>query len=120
LDSPQEVAPPPRPQIVTEKRDYSLKEIRDYDGSDPSKPIFIVVKGTIYDVSSRVNFYGKGGPYNIFAGRDAGRALATSSLDEKDVENPSLEGLSADELNTLNEWEQTYASKYPIIGKVID
>ena len=74
------------------------------------------VKGKIYDVSSRGEFYGPGGPYHCFAGRDASRALALGSLEEKDVLNSSLDGLNATELEALEEWIQSYDMKYDVVG----
>jgi predicted heme/steroid binding protein len=59
-----------------EKRDYNAEELKQYDGTDPTKPILLGVKGKIYDVSAKEEFYGPGGAYSAFAGRDASRALA--------------------------------------------
>ena len=42
-------------------------------------------------LSHRADFYGPKGSYGLFAGRDASRALAKSSLDKADVENSSVE-----------------------------
>jgi len=103
----------PKPKPVP--RPFTKEELRQYDGAE-NRPIYIGVKGKIYDVSSRGEFYGPGGPYNCFAGRDASRALALGSLEEKDVENSSLEGLAAGELETLEEWIQSYEMKYDVVG----
>ncbi|KAL1634626.1 hypothetical protein SLS58_010621 [Diplodia intermedia] len=52
-----------------------------YDGSDPSKPIYLALNGTIYDVTPGRHFYGPGGGYHFFAGRDAARAFVTGCFD---------------------------------------
>jgi len=123
LDSTRNSSPPSatayvsKPPIV--QRDFTLEELREYDGRTSDTPIYIALKGKVYDVSSRGMFYGPGGPYHIFAGRDASRSLATDSLEEKDVVNPSLEGLSQADLSTLNDWVQTYESRYDVVGKLV-
>ncbi|MFS8033406.1 putative cytochrome b5-like heme/steroid binding domain-containing protein [Helianthus anomalus] len=53
--------------------------LEQYDGTDPSKPIYISVKGRIFDVSTGKSFYGPGGSYALFAGKDSSRALAKMS-----------------------------------------
>ncbi|KAI3758385.1 hypothetical protein L6452_05946 [Arctium lappa] len=48
-------------------------------------------------------FYGPGGPYALFAGKDASRALAKMSFEEK-----YLNG----DLDALQDWEYKFMSKY--------
>lgn len=57
-------------------------ELKAYDGSDASKPVYIALNGTIYDVSAGRHVYGPGGSYNFFAGRDATRAFITGCFQE--------------------------------------
>jgi hypothetical protein len=45
------------------------------------------------------------GPYSLFAGRDATRALALMSFDPNDL-TVDLDGLSSDELEVLQDWEE--------------
>lgn len=66
-------------------------QLSAYDGSDPSKPIYLALNGTIYDVSAGRHFYGPGGGYHFFAGRDAARAFVTGCFDE-DL-TPDLRGV---------------------------
>lgn len=48
-----------------------------FNGSDPEKPIYLAINGTIFDVSEGRHTYGPGGSYEVFAGRDASRAFVT-------------------------------------------
>ena len=58
------------------------KELLAYDGTDPDKPIYVALNGTIYDVSAGRHMYGPDGSYSFFAGRDATRAFVTGCFDE--------------------------------------
>ncbi|EXC01112.1 putative steroid-binding protein 3 [Morus notabilis] len=93
------------------------QELLQYNGSDPSKPIYVAVKGRIFDVTAGKSFYGPGGPYAVFAGKDASRALAKMSKNEEDV-SPSLEGLSDKEIGVLNDWEKKFEAKYTVVGRL--
>ena len=64
--------------------------------------VYLALRGVVFDVSAGAAFYGPGGAYHCFAGREAGRALARSSLDEGDVaRGGELGDLGGDELETL-------------------
>nr|KAJ0219135.1 hypothetical protein LSAT_V11C300109830 [Lactuca sativa] len=77
--------------------ELTLDQLKQYDGTDPSNPIYIGVKGRIFDVSTAKSFYGPGGSYAMFAGKDASRALAKMSKNDEDVIG-SLHGLTEKEL----------------------
>jgi membrane-associated progesterone receptor component len=83
------------------------------------------VRGRVFDVTSGRNFYGPGGPYENFAGRDASRGLACHSFDEemltKDLDGPldTLEGLGAEEMESLKGWEERFESKYLVVGRLV-
>ncbi|BBM98823.1 membrane-associated progesterone receptor component [Marchantia polymorpha subsp. ruderalis] len=109
---PMEPLPPPV-QLGT----MTEEELSVYDGSDPKKPLLMAIKAQIYDVSQSRNFYGPGGFYSQFAGKDASRALAKMSFEEKDL-NGNLEGLSPYELDALNEWEFKFQGKYVKVGQL--
>lgn len=53
------------------------EELSAYSGTDPEKPIYLSINGTIYDVSAGRHVYGPGGSYSFFAGTDASRAYVT-------------------------------------------
>ncbi|KAK9281442.1 hypothetical protein L1049_004344 [Liquidambar formosana] len=106
------VADPVQLGLVTEE------ELRAYDGSDPTKPLLMAIKGQIYDVSRSRMFYGPGGPYAMFAGREASRALALMSFDPQDL-NGNIDGLSAAELEVLQDWEEKFIEKYVKVGQLV-
>lgn len=62
-------------------------------------------------------FYGPGGPYALFAGKDASRALAKMSFEPKDLTG-DLSGLGPCELEALQDWEYKFMSKYAKVGSV--
>lgn len=66
-------------------------ELLQYDGTDPTKPIYVALNGTIYDVSANPRTYGPGGSYHFFAGRDAARAFLTGCFQED--QTPDLRGV---------------------------
>ncbi|XP_057731699.1 membrane steroid-binding protein 2-like [Arachis stenosperma] len=94
------------------------QELRQYNGSDPAKPLLIAIKGQIYDVSSGRNFYGPGGAYAMFTGKECSRALALLSFKPDDI-NGNLEGLDESELAILEDWEYKFIEKYPKVGQLV-
>ncbi|KAF7085055.1 hypothetical protein CFC21_088543 [Triticum aestivum] len=93
------------------------KELGIYDGSDPKKPLLMAIKGQIYDVTQSRMFYGPGGPYALFAGRDASRALAKMSFELSDLTS-DVSGLGPLEVEALQEWEQKFMGKYVKVGTI--
>jgi len=65
----------------SETRYFTEEELVKYTGEDPDLPIYLVVNGTVFDVTKSPKFYGPGGGYHIFAGRDATRAFVTGCFD---------------------------------------
>lgn len=70
-------------------------DLKAYDGTDPSKPIYLGINGTIFDVSASPAFYGPGGHYHHFVGKDATRAWVTECWDEEDQFTWRMEGVEA-------------------------
>lgn len=118
--NPPVVVVPPRRREPVVMKDFTPEELRKMDGTQ-GNPIYVAVRGVVYDVSSRASFYGPGGPYHVFAGRDAARALALGSLDERDVESPypRLDDLQPSEMEALNDWIASYQAKYEVVGRLI-
>ncbi|KAJ7969982.1 Membrane steroid-binding protein 2, partial [Quillaja saponaria] len=110
----EQLEPLPPPVQVGEITEEALKA---YDGSDPKKPLLMAIKGQIYDVSQSRMFYGPGGPYALFAGKDASRALAKMSFEDKDLTG-DISGLGPFEIEALQDWEYKFMSKYVKVGTV--
>lgn len=108
----QQPLPPP-----VQLGEISGEELKQYDGSDSKEPLLMAIKGQIYDVSQSRMFYGPGGPYALFAGKDASRALAKMSFEEKDLTG-DISGLGPFELEALQDWEYKFMSKYVKVGTV--
>lgn len=49
--------------------DITLEELRAFDGRDPTKPLYVAVRGKVYDVTRGKQFYGPGQAYSCFTGR---------------------------------------------------
>ncbi|XP_039499229.1 membrane-associated progesterone receptor component 1 [Drosophila santomea] len=114
------VAKPSEPELPKLRRDFTVKELRQYDGNQPDGRVLIAVNGIVYDVSKGRRFYGPGGPYATFAGRDASRNLASFSVDliDKD-EYDDLSDLSPMEMDSVREWEMQFKEKYELVGKLL-
>ncbi|XP_017082071.1 membrane-associated progesterone receptor component 1 [Drosophila eugracilis] len=113
-------AKPSEPELPKIRCDFTVKELRKYDGNQPDGRVLVAVNGNVYDVSKGKRFYGPGGPYATFAGRDASRNLATFSVvaNDKD-EYDDLSDLSAMEMDSVREWEMQFKEKYELVGKLL-
>ncbi|KAJ1915786.1 hypothetical protein H4219_004135 [Mycoemilia scoparia] len=86
----------PRKHVV-----LTLEELKKYDGSDPNLPIYISINGELYDVSEGRTFYGPGGSYHLFAGKDSARAFGTSCLSRQDHLTHDTRGLDDGQLQAI-------------------
>lgn len=102
---------------VIDPIELALEELKAYDGKDTGKPIYLAIKGTIFDVSKGRHFYGPDGIYP-FAGRECARAFALLSTDKEDC-NDNLDGLHEMDLENLQGWQAKFYAKYKIVGKVV-
>ena len=88
-------------------------------------PVYLAVRSKVFDVTPGRNFYGPGGPYENFAGRDASRGLACGSFDEdmltKNLNGPldDLKDLGGEEMSALRDWEERFNEKYLVVGSLV-
>lgn len=114
---PKNFAPKVPVQLDPPKDDpITIEELSKCDGSDPSRPTWVAIKGAVFDVSKN-KAYAPGGQYNVFAGKDPSRALACSSLKPEDC-RPDWYDLEDKEKTVLNEWFTFFSKRYNIVGKV--
>eukprot|EP00053_Salpingoeca_punica_P002666 m.38925 g.38925 ORF g.38925 m.38925 type:complete len:183 (+) comp11712_c0_seq1:74-622(+) len=122
-------APQVTPKVILKRkeipmRDFTLETLKAYDGLTPhaehdgAMPVYLAVNFTVFDVSAGRGFYGPGGPYACFAGRDASRGLATMSFSVSD-EWDDLTTLSKSERSTMMEWHDKFSMKYHVRGKLV-
>ncbi|KAJ5155460.1 Damage response protein 1 [Penicillium capsulatum] len=105
-------------------RIYTPTKLLEFNGQG-DRSVYLAVRGRVFDVTPGKNFYGPGGPYENFAGRDASRGLANQSFDEdmltKDLSGPldDLKDLDQDQLENLQSWEERFSEKYLVVGKLV-
>jgi predicted heme/steroid binding protein len=100
-------------------RIVSQEELAGKVGKDgDSEPeLWLSILGEVYDVSSGAKFYGEGGPYGIFAGRDGSVPFITGTFTPEEALK-GLDVLDSNQLNSLDNWRKSYEDneKYPFVG----
>ena len=115
---------------VDPPRDFTPTQLRKYNGTKPADsgatgfgadeptPIFVALQGEVFDVSRAADHYGPAGEYHLFAGRDATFALATMSLDPRDVGRTDYVNLDAAARSSLENWIVYFDQKYRRVGRM--
>lgn len=101
------------------KKDFTIEELKKYDGNQEDGRVLIAVNGKVYDVTRGKRFYGPGGPYAAFAGRDASRGLATFNVVGSGDQYDDLSDLSTMEMESVREWESQFNEKYDFVGRLL-
>ena len=52
---------PAEPELPKLRRDFTVQELRQFDGNQPDGRVLVAVNGQIYDVTKGKRFYGPGG-----------------------------------------------------------
>ncbi|ODQ79511.1 hypothetical protein BABINDRAFT_37264 [Babjeviella inositovora NRRL Y-12698] len=108
-------------QIFGSYLNLTMDELSYFDGSDPTKPIYVGINGKLYDVTVSRSVYGPRGSYSAFAGKDAARAFSSGCFRKKDELTYDLRGLDLDEaLEDIRGWQDFYANhrRYWFVGHV--
>jgi len=97
---------------------FSSEELAFYRGViEPLAPLYLSIRGRVYDVSKGHQYYGPGRSYHAFTGKDATRAFATGCLDPACMVS-SLEGLNSQQLREVDRWVELYEhhDRYTFVG----
>ncbi|KAI9738663.1 MAG: hypothetical protein M1834_008168 [Cirrosporium novae-zelandiae] len=95
----------------------SVAELAKHDGQHEDYPAYVAIKSTVFNVGGNPA-YGPEGQYKVFAGKDASRALAQSSLKPEDCVS-HWEDLDDKEKKVLDDWFTFFSKRYSIVGKVV-
>lgn len=113
-------APAPEPELPRLRKDFTVAELRQFDGTQADGRVLVAVNGSVYDVTKGKRFYGPGGPYAAFGGRDASRGLATFSVTSNEKEEyDDLSDLTQMEMESVKEWEMQFKEKYILVGRLL-
>lgn len=115
------VSTPSKFQVFNKDSLSQFNGTQDIPTGRVDAPIYLAIRGKVLDVSyGGKEMYGIGGPYHLFAGKDASKALAKMSFDQADIESSDLSDLTPEQLKTLQDWEKKFLEvrKYPIVGEL--
>ncbi|KAJ2779741.1 Dihydrodipicolinate synthase [Coemansia javaensis] len=104
---------------------WTKREVARHTGAD-NGPVLIALDGRVYDVSAGRSFYGPGGPYSVFAGRDASRLMATQTFDdgltEAELDSPidPLDDLAPEDRECLDSYIGLFSVKYHCVGDLVE
>ncbi|KAK9718806.1 hypothetical protein K7432_005226 [Basidiobolus ranarum] len=62
--------PPLKP---AEDYPFEATELAKFDGTNPELPIYVAIKGVVFDVTWNRTAYAPGSGYHVFAGKDASK-----------------------------------------------
>lgn len=97
----------------------TLDELRRYDGKGSDKRVCIAILGRVYDCTKGYDYYGPGGAYSTFAGRDASRALAKFDVMAVKDEWDDITDLNSNELSSAMEWNEQFQERYDYVGRLV-
>ena len=99
--------------------EVTLQELADCQSSGK---LWIGCMGRVFDVTGS-EFYGAGGHYSSFVGKDTSVALGKMKFNKEYFDPAAMHwrrDLDEKELNILNDWMVKFADKYPLVGYIND
>jgi hypothetical protein len=68
----------------------TASQLSEMNGINPNTPIYLAVKGLIYDVTANRHIYGPGKSYHKLVARDSSWALATGCLEDSCINTSGI------------------------------
>jgi predicted heme/steroid binding protein len=92
------------------------EELESKNGKD-SEELWLSILGSVYDVSAGKMYYGEGGPYSIFVGRDGSASFISGEFTPEGSNKPLTE-FTPRQLKSLDDWRKFYEDdeKYHFVG----
>jgi predicted heme/steroid binding protein len=84
----------PVPVVTSSNILLTISDLKKFDGTDSSQPVYLAYEGNIYDVSEGRSYYAPNGAYHWLTGKDA-----------------------TNDLNLVG--GDIIKKKYPIVGKIL-
>jgi len=116
--NPSSIPASSKPTAPPKNDQFTPQSLAAHNGTNPGLPVYVAVKGTVFDVSPSGRTYLPGGAYSVFAGKDGSKALGISSVKPEDAV-ADYSSLNADQLKVLDNWYNFFVERYNIVGKVV-
>lgn len=103
---------------VTQLPIFSRDQLAMYNGLD-QRPIYIAIKGYVYDVTSNAKSYGPGKSYNKLVGKDSTRLLGLNKLvDKEEKQSWDVSDFSEKQHGSVGKWVEFFERRYRIVGVI--
>jgi len=96
-------------------------QLRKYDGSDLSKPIYLSVRGKIFDVTAGRRHYSPQSAYGWYSGKETEMIFGKMCYKEECLDD-TVESMTPEQLKEVDYWENFYEvhDEYELIGYLKD
>lgn len=78
-DSPSANSRPAEPELPKLRRDFTLEDLKNFDGNQADGRVLLGINGTVYDVTKGKRFYGPGEFHSISSGNRNYRMINETS-----------------------------------------
>ncbi|CAM9845900.1 unnamed protein product [Phaeothamnion confervicola] len=114
-------AQPATPEKLDPPRNFTLAQLAQFRGETEGTPIYLSIRGEVFDVSDNRPMYGPEGSYHLFAGHEVSKSLARMSFEPEDLDVMQWDDLSFGEKDTLDGWVDSFrhGKGYAVVGRVV-